>query len=299
MKQIAVRSLVWGLPTLALLQLPALARNPLPYQSSALHNAEPYSAELYGAEQYGTDNSFTPAPTQLIAVSLSQRDLRIGDRGTDVRVLQRYLSRNGLYPFVIDGVFGQETANAVATYQRIRELPATGIADEETLLDMGFDFEPSFNEPVPFASQGFQQVPLGVDTLGPDSTGSDVIILQQRLNSYGIPVFVDGIYGFETQQGVRTYQRVQGLPVSGTADRNTLESMGFSVTRLPYVVALVADESALATVQQFFPAAYLDRDRRGGQFINVGSFATRRPAEARADAAAARFPNQLIRVLYQ
>ncbi|MEM9945785.1 MAG: peptidoglycan-binding protein [Cyanobacteria bacterium P01_D01_bin.36] len=286
MKQIAVRSLVWGLSTLAFLQLPALARIPVP--SSSL-------------EPHGFGDSVDSVPSQLIAVSLSRRDLRIGDRGADVRILQRYLSRNGLYPYVIDGVFGQETANAVATYQRIRELPATGIADEETLVDMGFDFDSGFNDdPVAFSPQGFQTPPLGVDTLGPGSTGSDVIALQQRLNSYGIPVSVDGIYGFETQQGVRTYQRVQELPVSGTADRNTLEAMGFSVTRLPYVVAMVADEAMLESVQQFFPAAYLDRDRRRGQFINVGSFAERRPAEARANAVADRFPNSSsIRVLFQ
>ena len=284
MKQIAVRSLIWGISAIALLQLPALARNSAPsrtYDSS--------DAALGVLNQN---------PERLVAVALTKRDLRLGDRGADVRVLQRYLSRNGLYPFVIDGVFGQETANSVATYQRIRDLPATGVADEDTLIDMGFDFVPGVSQPVAVSPQfgGVRSGSLGAGALGPGSTGSDVIALQQRLNNFGIPVFVDGVYGFETQQAVRTYQRVQGLTVSGTADSETLDSMGFSVTRLPYVAAVIADESELFRVQQFFPDAYVDRNRRG-RFINIGSFASRFPAEARVDAAAAR--GFSTRVLYR
>ncbi|MFK8183170.1 MAG: peptidoglycan-binding protein [Phormidesmis sp.] len=282
MKQIAVRSLVWGISTLALFQLPALARPQALSQPSKLRPSEQY-VWAQGAKQ-------------LPAVALTKRDLRLGDRGADVRALQRYLSRNGLYPFVIDGTFGQETANSVATYQRIRELPATGIADESTLVDMGFEFVPGVSAPVAVAPQVSRSGSIGAGTLGPGSRGSDVIALQQRLNGFGIPVFVDGVYGFETQQAVRTYQRVQGLTVSGTADSETLETMGFAVTRLPYVAAVIAKESELAEVQRFFPDAYVDRNRRG-RFINIGTFAERFPAEARVDAAAAR--GFATRVLYR
>jgi len=277
MKQIAVRSLTWGIGAIALFQLPVFARNLTP----------PQTVE---------SSPLAQSSSQLLAVALTKRDLRLGDRGADVRVLQRYLSRNGLYPFVIDGAFGQETANSVATYQRIRDLPATGVADEETLIDMGFDFVPGVSEPVAVSPQVSSSGSLGAGTLGPGSTGSDVIALQQRLNNFGIPVFVDGVYGFETQQAVRTYQRVQGLTVSGTADNETLDAMGFSVTRLPYVAAVIANESELFRVQQFFPEAFVDRNRRG-RFINIGSFASRFPAEARVDAAAAR--GFSTRVLYR
>jgi peptidoglycan hydrolase-like protein with peptidoglycan-binding domain len=214
--------------------------------------------------------------------------------------LQLFLGRNGLYPFEVDGVYGQETADGVATYQRIRDLPATGIADEETLRDMEFDFLPGGNTTVsPPPASDPTGSGLSSNTLAPGSTGNDVVALQQRLNGFGIPVFVDGIYGFETQQGVRTYQRVQGLPVTGNADRETLSSMGFSVSSspsLPYISAVIADESALADVQRFFPEAYVDRER-GGRFINIGNFDSRSPAEARVDAAAARGYN--TRVIYR
>lgn len=276
MKQFAVRSLGWGVALTALIQLPVLASNRILTGQPTSGIDQPINIEINA-------NS-----SQLLAVALSSRSLRQGDQGADVRVLQRYLSRNGLYPFVIDGVYGSETASAVATYQRIRDLPATGVADETTLIDMDFDFLPqSTIAAAPTVAPAGPSGSLLTSNLGPGSTGSDVIALQQRLNALGIPVFVDGVYGFETQQGVRTYQRVQGLTVTGNADSDTLNAMGFSAPRYRYVAAIIADESQLSNVRAFFPDAYVDSNRRG-RFINIGSFNERFPAEARIDAAAAR-----------
>ncbi len=299
MKQLAVRSLSWGLGMVAIAQLPVLASNQAPNAAipSALLNQT--GLDQTGLDQTGQITVDQVSNVQLVAVALSSRRLSLGDSGPDVRVLQRYLSRNGLYPFEIDGTYGQETANSVATYQRIRGLSSTGIADEATLKDMDFEFLPvattaPTSRPIPVQNQA---PALGAGGgLSTNAVGSDVIALQQRLNAYGIPVFIDGVYGFETQQAVRTYQRVQGLPVSGIADSATLQSMGFSVPDYPYVAAIIADESELASVQQFFADAYIDRNRRG-RFINIGSFGSRFPAEARVNAAAAR--GFQARVLYR
>lgn len=295
MKQLAVRSLGWGVGIVAAFQLPMLASYQAPGASSAAHSptgfSEPVSSQTILAQPV--------QPGQLIAVALSTRDLRPGDRGADVRVLQRYLSRNGLYTGQIDGAYGDETVDAVATYQRIRNLPATGLADEETLIDMDFDFLPAARGTAAPVARSSRAVPISSGALRLGSRGESVVELQRRLNDYGIPLRVDGDYGFETQQAVRTYQRVQGLPVTGTADSDTLRSMGFSANRrnsLPYVAAVIADESRLAEVQQFFPEAYVDRVRRG-RFINIGNFGDRFPAEARVDAAKARGFN--TRVLYR
>jgi peptidoglycan hydrolase-like protein with peptidoglycan-binding domain len=283
MKQLAVHSLGWSISIIALAQLPVLASN---YN---VLGSNPPNHRLFDS---------VADPQQLLAVALSSRSLRLGDTGADVRALQRYLSRNGLYPAVIDGTYGQETADAVATYQRIRDLPATGIADEATLTDMDFDFLPAAAAPTPPSTPDNASRDVALTSgggLAPDSTGSDVIALQQRLNDLGIPVFVDGVYGFQTQQAVRTYQRVQGLEVTGIADSDTLSAMGFSAASYPYIAAIIADESELANVQKYFEDAYMDRDRRG-RFINIGSFSERYPAEARVDAAIAR--GFRTRVLY-
>lgn len=279
MKPFAIRSLGLGVALLTLVQLPVFASNPASNARSQSPSEQP----------------------QLLAVALTTRSLGIGDDGPDVRVLQRYLSREGLYPFVIDGAYGQETANAVATYQRIRDLPATGFADEETLADMGFEFLPATrasNNAIPLPPSSSGTVRAG--SLGPGSSGPDVTALQQRLNEFGIPVFVDGIYGFETQQAVRTYQRVLDLDVTGTADRETLRAMGLSnagtAGQYRYVAAVIAGGDQLAAVRQFFEEAYVDRDRRG-EFINIGNFASRFPAEAKVNAAIAR--GFRTRVLYR
>ncbi|MEM6597235.1 MAG: peptidoglycan-binding domain-containing protein [Cyanobacteria bacterium P01_D01_bin.36] len=282
MKQFAVRSLGLGVTLMTLAQLPVLAISRVPSLSvDSSVDAIPQPSLSIGEQ-----------PQLLAQVGLTRRSLSPGDDGADVRALQRYLSRNGLYSFNIDGIYGSDTANSVATYQRIRDLPATGVADEETLRDMEFEFLPgsqTLNSGIPQPPRSSGSFRSG--SLGVGSTGTDVIALQQRLNELGIPVFVDGDYGFETQQGVRTYQRVQGLPVTGNADSDTLRAMGISssVAASPfrYVAAIIADSSELATVQTFFADAYVDRDRRG-EFINIGNFADRFPAEAKVDAAKAR-----------
>ena len=302
MKQSAIYQLSWKAGILALMQLPLLANS----ASSSVLNAASASPQgspdqlsvqdaQQGSAQQGFDQQGSAQQRfaqqgsgQLVAVSLSRRSLVLGDEGIDVTALQRFLSRQSLYPFIVDGIYGSETADAVATYQRIRGLSATGNADETTLIDMGFDFDANTQ----IAAAPTSNIPVSATTLlstslARNDQGTDVIALQQRLRNFGIPLFVDGTYGFETEQAVRTYQRVQNLEVTGIADSTTLESMGFSLPNYPYIAAVVADPSALSEVQQFFPSAYVDRNRRG-RFINIGSFSERLPAEARVDAAAAR-----------
>lgn len=294
MNQFTVRSIGIGVAAMALLQLPVLASNRALTTSGSQSSSQTDVRVMPSA-------IVNPSEPQLLAASLNSRSLRQGDEGTDVRLLQRYLSRIGLYPYVIDGLYGQETANAVIRYQRSRDLPATGIADESTLIDMNFDFldsRPPVRSSAPVRSAPTVAAPTAIRSgqLGFGSTGDDVVALQRRLNDFGIPVFVDGDYGFETEQGVRTYQRIQGFNVTGTADGTTLARMGFSASENRYVAAVIASESELDNVRVFFADAYMDR-ARGGRFINIGNFGDRFPAEARVDAAAARGFN--TRVIYR
>lgn len=68
-------------------------------------------------------------------------NLTIGSSGTKVRQMQEQLNRIGQnYPAIpkvtADGVFGSQTAEAVRTFQRIFNLPATGIADYPTWYEI-------------------------------------------------------------------------------------------------------------------------------------------------------------------
>lgn len=61
-----------------------------------------------------------------------RRALRNGDRGRDVRTLQRLLVHAG-FAVREAGIFGRRTARAVRRFQRAHGMPATGVADRDTL----------------------------------------------------------------------------------------------------------------------------------------------------------------------
>ena len=64
-------------------------------------------------------------------------NLNIGASGDNVRTIQRQLNRIAQnYPAIptvtVDGIYGQRTAEAVRTFQRIFNLPQSGIVDFPT-----------------------------------------------------------------------------------------------------------------------------------------------------------------------
>jgi hypothetical protein len=63
--------------------------------------------------------------------------LTIGSRGQLVVLLQQALSNAGFDPGGIDGVFGHQTANAVAQYQAANGLSVDGVAGGQTLDSLG------------------------------------------------------------------------------------------------------------------------------------------------------------------
>jgi len=61
------------------------------------------------------------------------------------------------------------------------------------------------------------------------SRGEEVRKIQQRLKNWGYySGSVDGIYGTQTQNAVKYFQRKNGLTVDGIAGKNTLAAMGIS-----------------------------------------------------------------------
>ncbi len=60
-----------------------------------------------------------------------------GSRGSEVRTVQTKLKQWGYFSGTVDGVFGQETYNAVVSFQRKNGLTADGVAGPATLAAMG------------------------------------------------------------------------------------------------------------------------------------------------------------------
>lgn len=79
----------------------------------------------------GNDSNNPTAPK----ANLSKNMLKIGDRGEDVRKLQRALMFLGfnLSTYGADSIFGTETDSAVRSFQKKHSLVVDGIAGRETL----------------------------------------------------------------------------------------------------------------------------------------------------------------------
>ena len=73
-----------------------------------------------------TETEEAAATTETISGPLS-----FGDSGANVALLQESLADEGL-PVTVDGVYGQETADAVMAYQEQEQLTVDGVVGSET-----------------------------------------------------------------------------------------------------------------------------------------------------------------------
>lgn len=81
---------------------------------------------------YETSQQSTPSVPAGNRISVSLDLLRRGDRGAQVRTVQRILQSMGYYTIAIDESFGPGTDQAVRSYQRDMMLEADGIVGENT-----------------------------------------------------------------------------------------------------------------------------------------------------------------------
>ncbi len=66
------------------------------------------------------------------------------------------------------------------------------------------------------------------------STGAEVKAIQQTLKERGLyNGNVDGIYGTQTQEAVKKFQKQQGLAVDGIAGPQTLKRLGITIGTIP------------------------------------------------------------------
>ena len=235
----------------------------------------------------------TPSRAKETSVLIAQiRQLQEGDRGAAVTALQRQLNGNGLFPYSINGIYGPATTQAVRQFQRIRRLDVTGIADIQTLNLLEVDLaqlSTGLSHPI--------HGTISSDRITPASNREDVRILQRVLRSFGFNLSADGIYGAQTEQAVRAYERTAEIPVDGIADRATLLNMGFnsdgsagldrdsSSSRSPqgrYVAAVIEPPSELSRVRQDFPNATVERNNLG-EYISIGRFIDQSDAADWAD----------------
>lgn len=75
----------------------------------------------------------TPVPTPNITPNNDYRTIKVGDKGDDVKLMQRRLAELGYYTGKVDGVFGNQTRRSVERFQYYQGLSVDGIAGKRTL----------------------------------------------------------------------------------------------------------------------------------------------------------------------
>ena len=175
---------------------------------------------------------------RLFGINLQYPDaISFGNTGEKVVILQFFLSViASVNPFVpsvpITGEFGEETQNAVIEFQKNAGLDPDGIVGAKTWGAMYDEFK-GIVDVVYLDDQKIliNTQPFPGETLSYGSSGDAVRTLQQYLNTIAaanpeLPaVPVTGEFGNQTRQAVSTYQRAFDLPVTGTVDKDTWDSI--------------------------------------------------------------------------
>lgn len=129
-------------------------------------------------------------------------------------------------PAVIpDGIYGPSTMIAVTAFQRREGIPITGIADENTWTQIVAAYETALirigkAEPIEILLEPGQ-------VIIPGESSPYVYLLQGMLAQLSkdhpdvvLPGF-DGMLGPDTASSLKGFQRLAGLPATGTLDRIT------------------------------------------------------------------------------
>lgn len=161
--------------------------------------------------------------------------LSVGSSGQAVRTIQQQLNRIRVnYPAIpaittIDGVFGQETKNAVVAFQRIFNLTPDGVVGKRTWYRISYIYV-AVKKLAELNSEG--ERPQYDDNSYPGllqfgDTGTGVQNLQFYLKTIAafnpfIPdLAIDGRFGRLTENAVRAFQSYYGLFVDGIVGENT------------------------------------------------------------------------------
>ena len=155
----------------------------------------------------------------------------LGDTGpsvVNIQYLLAYLSQfYNTVPLVdIDGIFGQNTAAAVRSFQDTFDIPVTGEVDLET-WDALYKTYIGFLETIPFKYVEGNVLPYPGVPLRFGAESDSVRVLQEYIGF--ISQFIDeipfvsptGYFGTQTRDAVYALQAFVGLPQSGVVAANT------------------------------------------------------------------------------
>ena len=145
--------------------------------------------------------------------------LKEGSSGAAVAGVQTMLNKLTLNGMPVSGVYDSRTTEAVKDYQRSHGLTADGKVGPKTLEWM---------EAEAYGGTGPQLDSVRNNQLTlkhGGQSGPAVPSVQRMLKGVGIQVPLNGVYGPETKEAVKKFQREHGLTADGKVGPNTLKQL--------------------------------------------------------------------------
>lgn len=164
-----------------------------------------------------------PTIAQISPVPMPRFDrpvLRVGSQGEDVSELQGILKLLGFYSGVVNGVYDTLTAQAVTRFQQAAGLKSDGVVGMDTWnLLLPSAVQPIEPQPTPCNCYPGASSSGDLPVLQFGMRGTAVVALQRRLQAQGFfSGIVDGIFGSETENAVRSAQLSYNLNANGMVD---------------------------------------------------------------------------------
>lgn len=152
------------------------------------------------------------------------------DKKEQITLLQRMLSMLGAawgdpaMEVPVCGAWNERTEEALRRFQQRERLPVTGICDRESWDAMAACCaeEEEARAPVYIA---VRETKAARGDEG-DAVAQLQLVLRGLAGAYPIPpVPLDGCFGAETEEALKAFQRIAGLPRTGCADRKTWRAL--------------------------------------------------------------------------
>lgn len=146
---------------------------------------------------------------------------------TMLRVLAEYDDRHET--LIPDGIYGPATVSAVSKFQRLHGLPVTGITDQNTWEQIVAEYEPALihideAEGLNIILEPRQVIRLGQRHSHIYLVQAILAVLEDAYKSIG-PVTHTGILDAPTSAALSNFQRMSGLPMTGTLDKRTWKAL--------------------------------------------------------------------------
>lgn len=189
-----------------------------------------YGSNIEIVNDVPIENVGDPAPPVTLDFASIGNEVRLVQQRLN-RISQNYPAIPKIYP--LDGIYDENTVNAVKKFQEIFNMPTTGAVDRATWYRILYIYNgvKSLNELI---SEGLKYEDVQKqfsDTLEIGAEGIEVEILQYYLRfvsafEESVPrIAVNGVFDEATAAALRAFQRNYGLDDSGVSDLLTFETL--------------------------------------------------------------------------